>query len=167
MIYNLRQWHISDLDNLVTAANNYNISKNLTNKFPFPYNAENGKSFINMATDKENSATIFCIEIDQKASGGIGIHPQDDIFLKNAELGYWLAEPYWGQGIITSAINEVVLFGFNNYDIDRIFARPFGSNIGSQKVLEKAGFILEAKLEKTIFKNGTYEDELVYGIRRS
>jgi RimJ/RimL family protein N-acetyltransferase len=48
----------------------------------------------------------------------------------------------------------------------RIYARPFGYNIASQKALEKAGFTLEARLEKTFFKNGAYVDELIYAARR-
>jgi len=77
-----------------------------------------------------------------------------------------LAEPFWGKGIITRAIKEIVDYGFKNIEIDRIFARLFARNIGSQRVLEKAGFTLEAKFEKTFYKFGQYEDELVYAIRR-
>jgi RimJ/RimL family protein N-acetyltransferase len=59
-----------------------------------------------------------------------------------------------------------VEFGFSTYNIDRIFARPFGTNISSQKVLEKNNFILEGSFEKVILKNGEYLDELVYAIRK-
>jgi [ribosomal protein S5]-alanine N-acetyltransferase len=60
----------------------------------------------------------------------------------------------------------MIEYGFQNFDIERIFAKPFGRNIPSQKVLEKSGFVLEGRFEKTIFKNGCYEDELVYAIRK-
>ena len=163
--FTLRPWSINDLDSLVKYANNTNISKNLTNKFPHPYTAENGKWFIEFAT-KDNLIHIFAIDINGEAVGGIGIHPQDDIQCKNAELGYWLAEPFWNKGIITKAIPQIVAFGFKTYSINRIFARPFGSNTASQKVLERTGFTIEARLEKTLFKNGGYEDELIYAIRR-
>ena len=83
-------------------------------------------------------------------------------------MGYWLAEPFWGHGIITKAIIEIVGYGFENLqDIDRIFARPFGSNKASQRVLEKAGFQLEGRFEKTLWKNEQFEDELIYAIRRT
>ena len=165
MDFLLRPWRPSDLDSLVTYANNWNIARFLTNAFPFPYTKESGQNFITFAT-KDEIIHIFAIEVDGKAVGGIGIHPQSDIQSKNAELGYWLAEPYWGKGIITSAIASMLDFAFATYDIDRVFARPFGSNLASQRVLEKAGFVLEAKLEKTLFKNGEYQDELIYGFRR-
>src|SRR5688572_5312591 len=96
----LRPWSISDLDNLVKYANNPNIAKNLTDKFPFPYTESHGKEFIEMAT-QHNPIQIFAIDIDEQAAGAIGIHPQDDIHRRNAELGYWLAEPYWGKGIVS------------------------------------------------------------------
>ena len=68
---------------------------------------------------------------------------------------------------MTKAIAQIVDYGFKNFDINRIFARPFGRNIGSIKALEKNGFQLEATLEKTILKDGIYEDELIYAIRRN
>jgi len=166
MQFRLRSWHIDDLDYLVRYANNYEVARNLTDKFPYPYTKEDGRSFLKFASDTSLGHHIFAIAIEGKACGGIGLHPQTDIQSKNAELGYWLAEPFWGKGIITKAVKEVVYYGFKNIEIDRIFARPFGRNIASQKVLEKAGFTLEAKFEKTFFKFGQYEDELIYSIRR-
>lgn len=161
----LRPWKMTDLDNLVRYANNWNIAKNMTDKFHFPYSIENGRAFIEFAT-KDDPIHIFAIDIDGQAIGGIGIHPQEDIHRKNAELGYWLAEPFWGQGIISKLINRVVDIAFENYDIDRVFARPFGTNIASQKVLEKNQFILECKLDKVIIKDGVQIDELIYAVRR-
>lgn len=161
----LRPWDISDLDNLVELANNWNIAKNMTDKFPFPYSESNGRAFIEFAT-KDDPIHIFAIDLKGQAIGGMGIHPQDDIFRKNAELGYWLAEPFWGRGIISNAIKHIIHFAFETYDIDRIFARPFGSNMASQRVLEKNNFVLEGIFEKVIIKNGELLDELVYAIRR-
>jgi [ribosomal protein S5]-alanine N-acetyltransferase len=77
-----------------------------------------------------------------------------------------LAEPFWGQGIVMRASKEMLNFAFGTYLIDRVFARPFGTNLASQRVLEKAGFVLEGKFEKTLYKNGEYFDELVYAVRR-
>lgn len=162
----LRPWTIDDLDSLVENANNFKIAKCMTDGFPHPYSHENGKAFIAFAT-KDDPIHIFAIEVNGKAVGGIGIHPQTDIQKRNAELGYWLGENYWGQGIISKAITQMIEFSFKTYDIDRIFARPFGTNMASQKVLEKAGFKLEARLDKILIKNGELEDELIYAIRRN
>ena len=166
MNFTLRPWTFDDLENLVKYANNRNIAKYMTDQFPYPYTAEKGKIFIGFAI-KELPINIFAIDINGIASGGIGLHLQTDIQSKNAELGYWLAEPFWGKGVMTKAIGEMVDYGFKTYDISRIFARPFGTNRGSQKALEKAGFVLEARLEKSFYKNGEYIDELIYAKRRT
>lgn len=165
MNFTLRPFKESDLESLVKYANNYNIAKNLTGKFPHPYTVENGRQFIAIA-NKNKPHNILSIDVNGEVVGAIGIHPQEDIMCKNAEMGYWLAEPFWGKGIVTSAVKQMTEYGFKNWDIDRIYARPFGSNIGSQKVLEKAGFQLEARFKNTIFKFGEYQDELFYAVRR-
>ncbi len=165
MIVKLRAWQYSDLDNLIQYANNRNIAKNLMDRFPHPYSEADGKAFLAFA-QSSGAEQIFAIEADGQAVGGISIEPQTDIHRKNAELGYWLAEPFWGQGIVTEAIRQVVEFAFTTYDIDRIFARPFGTNPASHRVLEKNHFILESRFEKVLYKNGEYLDELVYALRR-
>jgi len=161
----LRPWNIEDAESLVENANNFEIARFMSDAFPSPYTLEDAKNFIAFAT-KDEPTHIFAIDIDGQAVGGIGIHPQADIMKKNAELGYWLGEKYWGKGIISKAIREIIPWAFNTYDITRIYARPFGSNMASQKVLEKAGFVLEARIKENIFKNGEYLDELIYAIRR-
>ena len=164
--FKLRFWNENDLNSLVKYANNPLIAANLTDKFPYPYTVEKGKAFIAFAS-QHDTHHIFAIEINGEACGGIGIHPQSDIQRLNAELGYWLAEPFWGRSIISNAIPLVVDFAFTNLPITRIFARPFARNIASQKVLEKNGFVLEARIEKSLIKNGVLEDELIYAIRKS
>ena len=166
MEFTLRPWNINDLDSLVFHANDFDIAKNLTDKFPFPYTKEHGTAFIEMAI-ADNPIHIFAIDINGFAVGGIGIHPQQDIMKKNAELGYWLGKQYWNKGIVSKAIVQMVDFGFKTYDITRIFAGTFGTNIASQKVLEKAGFVLEARLKNIVFKNGEFQDDLIYAVRRS
>jgi [ribosomal protein S5]-alanine N-acetyltransferase len=136
----------------------------MTDKFPYPYTMDDAVNFIEMASLSLPS-NILAIEVDGKAVGGIGIHIQPDIYQKNAEMGYWLGEPFWGRGIITNAITQMVDYGFKHWPINRIFARPFGTNLASQRVLEKAGFLLEGKFEKTLYKNGEYLDELIYATR--
>lgn len=161
----LRTWHIDDLETLVSIANNANIAKYMADVFPYPYTHEKGKSFIEFATSN-SSASIFAITIDNKPVGSIGLHLQSDILRKNAEIGYWLSEEHWGKGIISNAIQQIVPYGFENLDIVRIFARIYGTNIPSQKVVEKCGFKLEGRFEKTIFKNNEFLDELIYSIRK-
>jgi len=161
----LRKWNEADLSSLVKYANNWNVAKWLTNGFPYPYTREDGKAYLSMIAE-DNPVKVFAIEVNGETVGSIGIFPQSDIHEKNAEMGYWLAEEYWGQGIMTKAIEEIVEYGFQTFDIIRIFARPFSTNLKSRRVLEKAGFTLEAILKKTLFKNGEFMDEIIYAKRK-
>jgi len=161
MEYKLRKWNEADLDSLVKYANNSNVAKWLTNGFPHPYTREDGKAYLSMIAN-DNPSKVFAIEVNGETVGSIGIFPQADIHEKSAEMGYWLAEEYWGKGIMSKAIEEIIEYGFRTFDIVRIFARPFSTNVKSQRVLEKAGFTFEARLKKALFKNGEFMDELIY-----
>ncbi|REJ80072.1 MAG: N-acetyltransferase [Bacteroidetes bacterium] len=164
MEYKLRPFREKDAEILSRFANNERIARFMTDKFPHPYSADHARSFIEFA-NSHDPQRIFAIEVEGQAAGGIGIHPQEDIHRKNAELGYWLAEEYWNRGIVSRAVKEMVEYGFRTFDISRIFARPFGNNIASQRVLLHAGFVLETVLEKTLYKNGEYLDEMIFSVR--
>lgn len=165
MKFHLRPFTLEDIPQLTKHANNPKIAANLTNQFPYPYTAQHAEKFISMAMSHQPTR-IFTIDINGEASGGIGVHPQEDVYCKNAELGYWLAEPYWGNGIITEAIKQMIEYGFSNFAITRIYARPFSTNIASQRVLEKVGMTKEAVLKNAFYKNGIYLDEIIYSISR-
>ena len=166
MEISIRKWQLTDVDNLIANANNENIARFMTDQFPHPFTIEKGKSFIEKVTTS-TPTNIYAIDYNGIAVGGIGIHLQQDISKNNAELGYWLGEKYWNKGLITKAIKLITEQAFKDFEINRIFARPFGSNIASQRVLEKSGFKLEARFSNTFIKNGVLEDELIYAIRKS
>lgn len=162
----LRPWTADDAPVLQALANNAAIARNLTDSFPHPYGPENADNFIRFATETQ-PVKIMAIVCNGEVAGSIGLHSQADIMCKNMELGYWIGEPFWGMGIATEAVKQMVPYGFTNFNISRIFARPFGRNLASQRVLEKAGFVLEARLAATIYKLGEFEDELIYAVRRN
>lgn len=165
MDFELRPFLQTDLNALVKQANNYNIAKNLSNKFAFPYTQDNGIAFINLALS-HSPQEIFAIVVNGEVAGSIGVHPQLDFYCKNAELGYWVAEEYWGNNIAPRAIKLMVAYAFKTFDITRIYARTFDTNFKSQRVLEKVGFMLEAELKQTLYKNGTTYDEMIFGFRK-
>ena len=160
----LRKWRESDTNALAKHANNINIARFLTDAFPYPYSMDDANIYISNVKD-EDPVKCFAIDLNGDAIGSIGIFPQSDVHRKNAEMGYWLSEEYWGRGIMPEAIRQIVAYGFETFDINRIFARPYGHNIKSQRVLEKAGFVLEARFEKTLIKNNKFVDELIYATR--
>ena len=136
----------------------------MTGKFPYPYTQKDGENFIQYCM-AENGSFIKAIDVDGEMIGAVGLHLQEDIHKNNAELGYWIAEPFWNKGIVTSAVAEMIEWGFLNLPINRIFARPYGSNNASRRVLEKIGFIKEAHLYRNLIKWDEVDDELIYGIR--
>lgn len=165
MEISLREWRNEDLDSLLTHANNINIARFMTNAFPNPYTRKDGEAFLHRVKNI-SSGLILAIDVDGSAVGSIGVFPQEDVECKNAEMGYWLGEAYWSKGIITKVIPMMLRIAFEKFDIDRIYARPFGNNPASKRVLDKSGFSHEALIHKGIYKNGEYLDLLIYGIRR-
>lgn len=160
-MYTLRKITPNDLDTLVKYANNPKVHLYTSNKFPYPYLKEHALSFIEFANSSTTS-DIMAIDINGEFVGGCGIHFKEDLQSKNAELGYWLAEPFWGKGIITSVITERIQHAFNKHNIHRLYASVFDENIASQKALLKCGFTLEAILKQAIYKNGKFYDDYIY-----
>jgi len=155
----LRPWRIDDALSLCKYANNSKVSDNLRDIFPFPYTLKDAEFFItNIAANNNN--LILAFEIDGHACGAIGIYPQADS--KGAELGYWLGEQYWGNGIATEAVSTIVEYSFNTQTLGRIYASVFERNKASMRVLEKCGFEKEAIHLNAIIKNNVFVNEHVY-----
>lgn len=163
MPYLLRPWKPDDLAGIARHADNTAITSFMSDGFPDT--VSKWEAFLRFAA-ATTGVLYMAIEVEGAAVGGIGVNPQKDIYRKNAELGYWLSEMYWKRGIMTGAVKEIVGRAFSEYDIDRIFATPFATNRASHRVLEKAGFVLEARFEKTVIKQGEILDQLVYAVRR-
>ena len=163
--FELRPFTPQDLPALVEHASHPSVAANLTDSFPNPFTEEAGRLFIERAM--AGPALRRCIAVDGACVGAIGLHPMVDLLRINLELGYWMAHGYRGQGIMTQAIERMIVLGFEHFPlVTRIYASPFGTNIASQRALEKAGFTLEATLKGTLVKNGVVHDELIYAIRR-
>lgn len=159
----LRDWSHDDAFRLADIANNEKIYANLRDAFPHPYTLENARDYINSCLQNTN-ALLCAIEYNGVLAGSIGAFFMTDVYRKNAEIGYYLAEEFWGGGIMTKAIKAISTYVFNNYDILRIYAEPFERNIGSRRALEKAGFFHEATLKKNVVKNGHIENTCIYSM---
>jgi len=165
-IVSLRSFLDEDHTDLVKLANNRKIWQNLRDIFPHPYENEDGRFFIKLVRqDKKNLRSV--IDVDGSFAGMIGAFLQVDVNKHNAELGYWLGEPYWGKGIITKAINLKCKQVFETTDVNRIFAAVFSYNLASMKVLQKNGFKQEGIGRQAIFKDGNFHDEHRFAILRS
>jgi len=159
----LRNWQPKDVKSLAKHANNKKIWDNLRDGFPYPYTELAAKQWISIANE-DNPLTNFAIEYKGTAIGGIGIILKSDVFRMNAEIGYWLGEKYWNKGISTKAVTAMVGYSFENFEITRLFAHVFESNIASSRVLDKCGFHQEACLKKAIIKNNQLQNCYIYSL---
>ncbi len=157
----LRPWRIGDEPSLEKHANNRNVWINVRDHFPHPYTHGDALRWVQHASTNL-SETVFAIVVDGNAVGSIGIVPKDDVFRKSMEIGYWLGEEFWKRGIITEAVGAVSRYAFERFDIVRLYADVFEWNKASARVLEKNGYVFEARLRKAVFKDGMIADALMY-----
>ena len=161
----LRKWRAEDTANLAAALNNRNILKNLRDGLPYPYTKKDADDFIAAMLGADADETYaFAIAVEDNVIGSIGAFRKDNIHRCTAEMGYYIAEPFWGKGLGTSAIQLMCRYLFGHTDLIRIFAEPFAYNLASCRILEKNGFICEGTLRSNAVKDGKILDMRMYSL---
>jgi len=161
--YTVRDVHLEDAPSIAAYADNPRVAANLRDVFPHPYRLEDAESFLGLMMQQE-PRTVFAVATESEAIGVIGLTLGEDVHRFTAELGYWLGEPFWGRGVMTDAVRVVVEYGFSQLGLLRIYAEPYVGNVGSARVLEKAGFELEGRMRANVFKNARVLDQLLYSV---
>ena len=160
----IRSWEWTDAEALQQNANNRKVARNLHDLFPSPYTFRDARRWLCHALSTP-SETAFAIEVDGQSVGGIGFVFKHASAARSAEIGYWLGEPFWGQGIKTECVKALSRYIFENYPyICRLYAQVFPWNRGSMRVLEKAGFTQECVLRKAALKGGDVIDLVQYSL---
>jgi len=162
----LRPWRAGDEASLVRSANNRNISRNLRDRFPYPYTEADAKAWIAFNAGLRPPTQHFAIVVDGAPVGGISVEPGEGERRRSAEVGYWLGRAYWGRGIASEALRAVTEYAFATFDLCRLEAGVFGWNPASARVLEKAGYTLEGCAKQAVIKDGQMTDRLLYGLVR-
>ncbi len=157
----LREWKKSDSTALAKIANNKKIWDNVRDRLPYPYTGQDAKEWLTLVK-KQKIVTTFCIEADGELAGSIGFTLKEDVYRKSAEIGYFIGENFWGRGIATEAIRQLVDYIEKNFDLVRIYAEVFEYNKASMKVLEKNGFYLESIRKKAAIKNNIVINDFVW-----
>lgn len=161
----IREWRIEDKNDLALMLNNKNILDNLRDGLPYPYTTSDAEEYIAaMLSADKTKIFAYAITVDDVVIGSIGVFRCDNIHYRTAEMGYYIGEQYWGKGFGTSAVKQACEYIFENTDIIRIFADPFSHNIGSCRILEKAGFQFEGILHSNAVKNGEIIDMKMYAL---
>ena len=168
MICKIRKWKLSDAEDLAAALSNTKIQNNLRDGLPYPYTEKDGTEYItDMLSADEDQTFAFAVTADSKVVGSIGVFRQENIHRQTGELGYYIAEEYWGKGIMTEAVKQICAYVFDKSDMIRIFAEPFAYNAASCRVLEKAGFQYEGTLRNNAVKNGKVIDMRMYSLLKT
>lgn len=162
----MRSWDWRDRDAIVKHANNRNVWINLRDRFPHPYTVNDARRWLEMVVGQKPETNFAIAAAENEAVGGIGFTVQPDVARRSAEIGYWLGEEFWGQGIATEALIAVTDHAFSNYDVCRLYAHVFDWNRPSARVLEKAGYAFEGRMKKSVTKDGQTIDQLMYAIVR-
>ncbi|GGZ18369.1 N-acetyltransferase [Echinicola pacifica] len=157
----LVSWGQDHFHKLYPLANNIRISQNLKDSFPHPYTLHDARAWIEHNI-KFTPSQNFAIEMDGKLVGAIGGVIGKEELRTNMEIGFWLGEAYWGQGIATEALKLFVPYIFQRFPIHRVYAQVYENNLASMRVLEKSGFVEEAILKFGYIKNDQIGDLFQY-----
>ena len=139
-----------------------------TLNIPHPYTEANAEAWIarrmehTQLVGKEVSFAIR--DLNGKMIGAIGADSHEPGAAHRAEIGYWLARPYWSRGIMTDVVGAYIQYAFTELQLQKLVAHVFEFNSASGRVLEKNGFKLEGKLRKHYQKDGRLVDARVYGL---
>lgn len=149
-----------DAEDIARYVNNRKIYEN-TQQVPYPYSIEDANAWImkclDSGYDKPTTFLHFIIEIDEQAVGAIGIEQMSE---NEIEMGYWLAEEYWGKGIMSRVVEEFSNYCFDKVGVERLQAGVFKNNLASKRILEKCEFEYDG--ERVAIKDGKEVEEFVY-----
>ena len=157
----LRSYALDDVPALARWANSNAVWRNLRDGFPSPYTEVHARAWVDhcLTTLPE---TNLAIAVEGETVGAIGTTLGTNVARLSAEVGYWLAEPYWGRGICTEAVRAFTAHLISRFGLVRVFALPFARNVASARVLEKAGYRLEGTMRQAVVKESTVMDQLLY-----
>jgi len=142
---------------------------NTTLNIPFPYLEEHADWWLQKRieqTGRIGKEVCFAIRTsgEGKLIGCISADTLEPGTTHKAEIGYWLAKPFWSRGIMTDAVRAYVDYAFRELKLKRLTAHTFEFNLASARVLEKNGFKLEGRLRKHLLKDGKLIDARFYGL---
>jgi RimJ/RimL family protein N-acetyltransferase len=153
----LRPWRAGDLEALLRHADDAEVSRGTSDRFPHPYTRGDGEAFL-AGRVVDFSDPVFAIEVDGQARGGIGARRLAGERAIGAELGYWLGRDCWGRGLMTRVVAAYAPWVMDVLEILRLQAVVLDFNQASARVLEKNGFVEEGVLRRAVRKRGEVHD---------
>jgi len=158
----VRRYRVEDADELGAVADDFLVARWMTRAFPHPYTRADADFWVNAASS-DMRQRYFAIEVDGVLAGGIGVEPYGGERSGVAAFGYWLGRRYWGRGIGTDAARMFSEHALASGKLHRLEASVFAQNVASGRVLEKCGFVLEARLRNYyVDRHGAICDALLF-----
>lgn len=134
----LRPWKEEDAEECFKYAKDPRIGSSAG--FPAHTSVENSRTVIKDVLMKPETYAIVLKETGLPI-GSIGLHHNDLAEKEDeAELGYWIGVPYWGQGLVPEASKEVLRHAFEDLKLNRVWCGYYDGNEKSKRVQEKLGF---------------------------
>jgi ribosomal-protein-alanine N-acetyltransferase len=171
LLVNLRELSINDAMD-ISRLMTYNISRSLW-EVPYPYTIENALEFINSSHRdfKSLKAVNFAIQYKNNLEGvnrivGIIGLKNIDYDKKNTNLGYWIGEPYWGNGIATESVTLVINYAFSVLGLEEVYAYVYSENKASIRVLEKNGMTKKGEANEYNQMSDRYKNSFKFMIQR-
>lgn len=158
-----------DIPKITDYLQNPKISENVIN-IPFPYFEKDAIFWVNLANQGRNTGELYNFAIRSKQDkelnfmGGIGLMVNKKH--NKAELGYWIAEPFWNNGFVSEAVQKIIEFAFDVLELNKITSSHFLHNPASGKVMIKNRMIKEGEIKDHFKKGDTYLDIIQYRLTR-
>jgi len=137
-----------------------------TLRIPYPYTAADAEAWLAIvAKNADRHGQPIDLAIRDRSGALIGCLSFDGLDIERAhraEIGYWLAKPYWGRGIMTAVVPVACRWAFAEFGLAKITAWVFAFNAASSRVLEKCGFEQEGYLKKHYRKDGRLIDARIF-----
>ncbi len=159
--WTLRAWRVDDAPALAEHATNPKVWRNMSDGFPHPYTIDIARHWVSQG-HIDFGGDNWAIAFEDHAVGGCGMHLGASQFRCNAEIGYWLAEPYWGQGVASKVARALAERAFADPQVTRVFAPIHTNNAASMRVAEKAGMVREGVQPQSAIKAGSVIDRVIY-----
>jgi RimJ/RimL family protein N-acetyltransferase len=141
-----------------------------TLRIPFPYTENDAAAWLALVakiTEQQGCPVHWAIRsADDALIGGCGFDDFQVGKSHRAEVGYWLAKPHWGRGIMTAVVGRLCRHAFEEFGLAKITAHVFPHNLASARVLQKCGFQEEGFLRKHYLKGDRFLDARLFALLR-
>jgi RimJ/RimL family protein N-acetyltransferase len=166
------QIHLSDIRSSDQAAYLEHLQakeiQDQTQRIPYPYTAADFREWMQIveeSTRQQGRPVHWAIRtVAEYLIGGLGFTDLQVGRSHRAEIGYWLAKPYWGRGIMTAVVRTACAYALAEWGLVKIVAHVLPTNAASARVLEKCGFAQEGYLRKHFVKDGALLDARLYAL---